>query len=552
MDRDNGKGKMNKAAFWPAIIALTAFVLCGIVNSQALGNVMSKILDVIANYFGAYINILSLVFLVLAAVIIIGKYGDVVIGGKDAKPDYSMPTWCAMSICSGIGTGLLFWAIGEPIYHYMQTPTAIGEPETRNAAIFAVAQSMWDWSFIQYAMYAVCGAAFAILCFNKGKSLSVSSVVECVTNKKIPWLNTLITSLVIFCLMGATANSMGVGLMQIGAGLESVFGIAQSPIVWIIIAVFVATMFILSCVSGIGKGLKIVSTVCMYFFMFLMAYVYIFGNTQFIGKITSESIGFIIDNWGTQTMLMNAMAPDDNWFSEWSVMYWNSFIMYAPIIGMFLARMGKGRKVRTFMLVQVLVPSIFCIIWIGIFGGQTMFLQTSGTLDVWGAVQSSGMQATVFKILESLPGSGVITVLFLITITLSFCTLADPMASVASTLSVNGLSATDEPPKKQKILVGVILAAVACTLVISGGTTAIKGMINLNGLLQSVVMIMCAVAFFKSCKVPNLSKAKTEKPADFAEESDEQEEETHESTSSVRISGRPIVYFAAKFDRRYK
>ena len=181
-------------------------------------------------------------------------------------------------------------------------------------------------------------------------------------------------------------------------------------------------------------------------------------------------------------------------------MYWNSFVMYAPIIGMFLARMGKGRTVRTFMLVQVLVPSVFCIIWIGIFGGQTIFLQTSGTLDVWNAVQTSGMQATVFQILGSLPGSKIITVLFLCTITLSFCTLADPMASVASTLSVDGLSADDEPPKKQKVLVGIILAAVACTLVISGGTTAIKGMINLNGLLQSVVMILCAVAFFKSGK----------------------------------------------------
>lgn len=111
-----------------------------------------------------------------------------------------------------------------------------------------------------------------------------------------------------------------------------------------------------------------------------------------------------------------------------------------------------------------------------------------------------GMQATVFQILGSLPGSKVITVLFLCTITLSFCTLADPMASVASTLSVDGLSADDEPPKKQKVLVGIILAAVACTLVISGGTTAIKGMINLNGLLQSVVMILCAIAFFKSGK----------------------------------------------------
>ena len=238
----------------------------------------------------------------------------------------------------------------------------------------------------------------------------------------------------------------------------------------------------------------------MYFFIFLLIFVFIFGNTPFIGKITSEAIGFIIDHWGTQTMLMNAMAPKDTWFSEWSVMYWNSFIMYAPIIGMFLARMGKGRTVRTFILVQVLVPSVFCIIWIGIFGGQTIFLQTSGTLDVWNAVQTSGMQATVFQILGSLPGSKIITVLFLCTITLSFCTLADPMASVASTLSVDGLSADDEPPKKQKVLVGIILAAVACTLVISGGTTAIKGMINLNGLLQSVVMILCAVAFFKSGK----------------------------------------------------
>ena len=428
------------------------------------------------------------------------KVWDVIIGGKDAKPDYSMPTWCAMSICSGIGTGLLFWAIGEPIFHYMQTPTAIGQAQTRTAGIFAVAQAMWDWSFIQYAMYAVCGAAFAVLCFNKGKSLSISSIVECVTNKKIPWLNTLVTCLVIFCLMGATANSMGVGLMQIGAGLETVFGIAQSPIVWILIAAFVSTIFILSCVSGIGKGLKIISSICMYFFIFLLIFVFIFGNTPFIGKITSEAIGFIIDHWGTQTMLMNAMAPKDTWFSEWSVMYWNSFIMYAPIIGMFLARMGKGRTIRTFMLVQVLVPSVFCIIWIGIFGGQTIFLQTSGTLDVWNAVQTSGMQATVFQILGSLPGSKIITVLFLCTITLSFCTLADPMASVASTLCVDGLSADDEPPKKQKVLVGIILAAVACTLVISGGTTAIKGMINLNGLLQSVVMILCAVAFFKSGK----------------------------------------------------
>jgi len=285
--------------------------------------------------------------------------------------------------------------------------------------------------------------------------------------------------------------------MEIGAGLEAAFGIPQSAVVWLFAAIFVTAIFVLSCVSGIGKGLKYVSTACMYFFFFLMAYVFIFGNTQFITKITSESIGFMIDHWGTQTTMMNAMAPHDKWFADWIVQYWASFIVYAPVIGMFLARMGRGRTVRKFMLGQIFVPSLFCIFWIGIFGGQTIYLQTSGVLDVWNAVNTSGMQSTVFQIIGTLPLSKVITVLFLITVTLSFCTLADPMASVAATLSVRSLSADAEPPKAQKVLVGCILGGVAYTLVDTGGINSVKGMFTLVGLLQSVVLIMCAIVLYK-------------------------------------------------------
>ncbi|MCI2061811.1 MAG: BCCT family transporter [Eubacteriaceae bacterium] len=489
--------KLNKAAFLPAIIILIAFITAGIIWTKQVGAAMTKLLYGMADYFGSYINLLSVLCLILAVVFMISRYGDVVIGGRDAKPEYSMPAWCAMSICSGIGTGLLFWAMGEPIYHYMTTPTAMGAAGTRTAGIFAVSQAMWDWSFVQYCMYAICGGAFAIICFNKHKSLSFNSIVECATGKTIPWLNTLITAVVIFCLMGATSNSMGVGLMEIGAGLEAAFGIPQSAVVWLFAAIFVTAIFVLSCVSGIGKGLKYVSTACMYFFFFLMAYVFIFGNTQFITKITSESIGFMIDHWGTQTTMMNAMAPHDKWFADWIVQYWASFIVYAPVIGMFLARMGRGRTVRKFMLVQIFVPSLFCIFWIGIFGGQTIYLQTSGVLDVWNAVNTSGMQSTVFQIIGTLPLSKVITVLFLITVTLSFCTLADPMASVAATLSVRSLSADAEPPKAQKVLVGCILGGVAYTLVATGGINSVKGMFTLVGLLQSVVLIMCAIVLYK-------------------------------------------------------
>ena len=490
--------RVNLVAFLPAIIILILFVIAGIIWTEEVGAFMTKLLYGMADYFGAYINLLSLVFVILGVAFIIMRYGDVVIGGKDAKPEFSMPTWCAMSICSGIGTGLLFWAMGEPIYHYMTSPTGIVEAGTREAAIFAVAQAMWDWSFVQYCMYAICGAAFAIICYNRHKALNFNSIVECVTGKRRPWLNTLITAVVIFCLMGATSNSMGVGLMQIGAGLQAAFGVEQSAFVWLLAAIFVTVIFVLSCVSGIGKGLKLVSSACMYFFIFLLVYVFVFGNTEFITKITSESIGFIFDNFGKMTTTENAMVEaSDSWFADWIVQYWASFIVYAPVIGMFLAKMGRGRKVRTFMLVQILVPSLFCILWIGVFGGQTMYLQTSGTLDIWEAVNTDGMQATVFQILGTLPLAKVIIVLFLCTVTLSFCTLADPMASVAATLSCNSLSAESEPPKAQKIIVGCLLGATAYTLVATGGINSVKGMFTLVGLLQSVVLIMCAIVLFK-------------------------------------------------------
>lgn len=488
---------INMPAFLPAIIILVLFIGAGIIWTEEVGAFMTKLLYGMADYFGAYINLLSLLFVILGVAFVIMRYGDVVIGGQDAKPEFSMFNWCAMSICSGIGTGLLFWAMGEPIFHFMTTPTAIAEPGTRRAAVFAVAQAMWDWSFVQYCMYAICGAAFAIICYNRGKSLSFNSIVECATGKKNKTLNTIVTAVVIFCLMGATSNSMGVGLMQIGAGLEAAFGIQQSAFVWLLAATFVTVIFVLSCVSGIGKGLKLVSSLCIYFFFFLLAYVFIFGNTQFITKMTSESIGFIVDNLGTQTTMMNAITENDTWCADWIVQYWASFIVYAPVIGMFLAKMGRGRKVRTFMLVQILVPALFCILWIGIFGSQTIYLQTSGTLDIWNAVNTAGMQATVFQIIGTLPLAKVITIMFLITVTLSFCTLADPMASVASTLSCKSLSAEEEPPKGRKILVGCILGGTAYTLVATGGINSVKGMFTLVGLLQSIVLIMCAVVLFK-------------------------------------------------------
>lgn len=499
MNKNDNK-KLNPYVFWPSISALAIFIFCGIFFQEQLGSFLNAMLYGASDTLGWYIDLFAVGTLILVIPFVFMRYGDIKIGGEDAKPDFKTHNWYFMSISGTIGTGILFWGMGEPIFHFATPPIASGvEPFSREAAVFAVSQAMWNWSFVQYALCALCAIPFAVLAYNRKKSLSFSSLVECLFGREIQWLTRLIHIIVIFCLCGAVANSMGVGLMQVGAGLNKLFGIPQSRLIWLIVAIIIAIVFILSCVSGIGRGLKRLSTVKMAIFFFVLFYVLVFGSPVFVGKLFNEAIGYMLNNWSSHTTFTNVLTQNDKWPADWLNQYWCSFFVYAPVCGMFLARMAKGRTVRQFVLVNVLVPSIFCCVWVGIFGSMTINLQTSGTLDVWEAVNTLGMQTTVFQILSILPFGTFITGLFLFAICVSFCALADPMAAVLATLSINKLSIDDEAPRKVKILLGIIITTVSYLLVASGGVNAVKGMFILVGILTSFVIIICYAAAFKIC-----------------------------------------------------
>ncbi|NMW85741.1 choline transporter [Peptoniphilus sp. AGMB00490] len=506
---NNKKYTLNYKVFIPAMIILTIFLYTGIFHTDQFAKFLEYLLNKVAENFGGYINILSLVSLFLIIPFIFSKLGDVKIGGKDAVPEYSTFSWIAMSLTGGIGTGLLFWAMGEPIFHFMQPPLGLGiEPGSRDAGIFAVSQAMWNWSFVQYCMYTLCAIGFSIIVHNLKKPLAWSAYIEETIGKKSQILENVINFFLIFCLTGAVANSMGVGLMQIGAGLEAAIGIEQSPFIWLVIAVIIGIVFITSSLSGLAKGLQKIASTCVYLFIFLLIYVFIFGDTGFMMKITAESFGRIIDNFGTNTTLLNTMIPEDTWSRDWIIQYWASFIVYAPVMGMFLSRLAKGRTVREFTLVNVLAPSIFCMVWIGIFGGMTINLQQSGTLDVWAAVQEYGMQATAFQILGTLPLGKFLIFIFLISICFSFVTLADPMSTTIATIATKGLDVNDEAPRNIKILIGVIMCATSYSLVASGGIDSVRGLFNIIGLLVSIIMIFSFVGSFRitSNELKNINK----------------------------------------------
>ncbi|MGI6110524.1 MAG: BCCT family transporter, partial [Eubacteriaceae bacterium] len=296
------------------------------------------------------------------------------------------------------------------------------------------------------------------------------------------------------------SNSMGAGLMQISGGINAVFGIAQSNGLYLILTIAVAAFFIISCLTGINKGLTYVSSVCMFCFFGLMIYVLVAGDAQFIGKIGSEAFGDILGNFFQKITYNNALAPTDQWANEWTITFWNSFFIYAPVIGMFLARMGKGRTVREFLLVEILVPSLFCCAFIAIFAGMIMKMQTSGVVDVWAKVQELGMQTALYQVLGAMPGGKIVQFIFLVTICLSFITLADPNTAALATLCVHGQEIDSEPPKNLKIIIGVMVSVVAYLLVVSGGMNAVKGLLNIGGLLMTIPTIWLCFMAFKLCK----------------------------------------------------
>lgn len=498
MSTENQKGTLYKPVLIAIGILLLIEIIMGIFFQSTFGALMSKMLYWVGDKFGWWINLLSVLMVVFGLVLIIFKYGDVKIGGKDAKPDFTTWQWFSISICGGIGCGLLYWAMGEPLYHFMTPPVALGaEGGSREAAIFAVAQAMFDWSFVQYFIYSIPACAFALLCFNYQKPLSMGPMIEKTGGKKNRKLTTLLHILCGYAVACGVSNSMGAGLMQISGGVNSVFGIPQGPTMYLIITVLVASFFIFSCITGINKGLTYISTACMFCFFGLMIFVVLTGNSEFIVKIGTEAFGRIFDNFFGMITTNNTMAPHDQWANEWPITFWNSFFIYAPVIGMFLARLGKGRTVREFLLVEILVPSLFCCLFIAIFAGQSLYVQTTGQVDIWAMIQEEGMQTTLYQVLGTMPGGKLVQLIFLITVCLSFITLADPNTAALATLCVHGQEIDAEPPKVLKIILGVAISTVAYLLVVAGGMNAVKGLLNLGGLLMTLPTLWLVLMTFK-------------------------------------------------------
>ncbi|WP_300668682.1 BCCT family transporter [Desulfoluna sp.] len=502
MDRNSTKWPIQPMAFFPAFICMVVFISVGILNTDALGSFLNGALDVLSAKFGWLYMLVALACVVFSLYFSFSKFGDIRIGGQDAKPDLTMWQWFSICLCSGIGTGILFWGMGEPMFFYAEPSQASGlVPFSHQAGVNAISQAAFHWTIMQYSMYTMGALGAALVAYGKASNFSVSASLSGLLGEKAAGtVGHIINGICLFALCGAVSCSMGAALLQIGSGLNNLFGVSEGKLLWLVIAIVITATYTFSSITGMKKGLSFLSSLNTKIFLGLALVMLLLGPTNFIADIGVAALGDMFSTFFDKATVTNALTTDQ-WAKNWTVQYWASMIVVAPLIGLFYARLAKGRTVRQFIAMTIFGPSAFCFIWISIFGGTAIYLQSSGSFDMWASIQANGMQNTVFAIFNQYPLAKVFIAVFLFAIFASLVTYADPMTSVLATLSCKSLHIDQEPPRTLKLLWGGTIGTIAYLIIATGGIDGIRGMFTLIGFpLMFLLIGICVSAVISAAR----------------------------------------------------
>lgn len=486
------KTEVRWGALVPACAITAGFIALGFTSEETLGDSLRTALEWVSSYFGAFFLLFSLLIILVTLGISFTRFGDIRLGGEDARPDFSRTTWFVVALNGCIGTGILFWAMGEPIFHFAMPPAgAQAAPFSREAAIFAVSQTMIHWTVGQYAMYSLSGLVIGILAYNFGRHLSITSFLNGLLPPKLyRFVATIIHATSLCCIAGAVSCSLGVGLLQIASGLEHLELFNSSASSWLLIDLVLGGVFLTSSLLGIHRGLSWISRICTAIFIFLMLWVLALGPTRFIADLGVSSFGMFLNDFIEHSLILPVMVPGETWSRDWNIQFTASFFVYATVLGLFLARLARGRTVREFIWMNIVAPSAFCILWIAVWAGMAIETQWSGALDIWAYVNEHGMESTIFSLFTLLPGSRFLTIIFCCAVFFSLATMCDAITGTMAICSSKNLSVDDHPPRSLKIFWGCAITTSAYILIVSGGIVSVRSLFSIIGIPTATLLML--------------------------------------------------------------
>ncbi len=490
----------DKIVFGVAAALVIALLTWGLVSSGTLSSVASTVLSGVISGVGWAFVLAASSFVVFAIWLAVSKYGRIPLGRDGERPEFKTVSWVAMMFSAGMGIGLMFYGVGEPLSHFTAPPPGTVEAGDPEALDIAMATTLFHWTLHPWAIYAVVGLAIAYGTFRRGRRQLISSAFK-------PLLGTrgtegvfgrAIDILAIFATLFGSAASLGLGALQIGGGLIA-GGFMESVGTGLLVAIIaVLTMaFVASAVSGVAKGIQWLSNINMVLAAFLALVVFIGGPTVIILNLLPAMIG---DYLGELTQMASRTAATGGdatatWLSGWTIFYWAWWISWTPFVGMFIARISRGRSIREFVAGVILIPSSVTLLWFAVFGGAAITAQSTGT-----DLASQPIEGQLFGLLDTLPLGALLGVVAMTLVAIFFVSGADAASIVMGTLSQRG---TIHPTKRIVVFWGVMMGSVAALMLVVGGIDALSGIQNITIIMAApfvLVMIAMCVALYKDLR----------------------------------------------------
>lgn len=488
-------------AFWPSFILLVGALIYSIVDADGFFALVSAGSSWVLDYFGWTYSMTSFVCLIAIIVAYVSPMGNVILGGKDAKPILSKRSWASITLCTAMAAGALFWGMVEPIYHMAYPPVGI-EANTWESAKFAMETMILHWSVHPYSLYTLPVIAFAFAFFNMRKPFSVTSQLGVITDKfGIKTGDKDLFPQVLDCIL---LFSMGLGVLAVictgtlnmGGAIKALTGMESDSTAWLIILVLVTICFIISSVSGIQKGIKILSNVNVALYFILLVVLFLVGPSMFMLDGMLEAVGGAITKLPERLLTTGAYA-DDSWAKSWTVFYAGSWASWAPISACFLARLGVGYSIKDLIKINFGIPIFFNIIWAGVFSNLAINFQLTGKLDLINILETQGEEAIVYAVFQELPFATVIIGVFFIGLVLSMITAMDSTTSSIASLSTSGISMEEqEAPIALKVMWGVLFSTLSYIMLTIAGIGGIKMASNLGGLPNILIVLSAAIGVF--------------------------------------------------------
>ena len=481
---------INIPLFSLVLLIIGSLVLVGIVSPAFLAAKTSYLLDLIVTDMGWFYLISVFCIVVYLFALALSKWGSTKLGAPDEKPEFSTISWFCMLFAAGMGIGLVFFGVAEPVSHYFNPP--FGQGGTAEAVSHAIRSSFFHWGFSAWAVYAIVGLSMAYFGFARKRPFLVGTTLEPLCGEK-RWIMSLVDLLSVLATFVGVASSFGMGVMQIAQGLHYSFNIPVSNTIYISLIVLFTIIFVACTATGIEKGIKILSDFNLLLAAVLMLFIFVVVNPRFVLNLFTAGVGDYLQNFIKMSFWTDP-AGDGTWVKAWTVFYWAWWISWAPFVGSFFARISRGRTIREFVLGVVLAPALLCAVWFSIFGGSALYLQHNGLVELQ-PLMANDMSSVIFGVLDKLPCSTLLAVVVVVLLAIFFITSANSATFVSAMFLSRG---SENPPVWVRVILGVMLGALALILLLSGGLESLQGAAVVGSLPFMFCMLAVMVSLYRA------------------------------------------------------